>query len=204
MKPKDELLLKKAVSEIKKIPRVVGIVQTGSSVYSEKYNDVDVLVFFDCILPPPELKKIKEKYKKHKFWIEGIINYVNPVRRVFIKVFNNSRAKKVLFGKNPYENLNFELSKSDVLAYILNQYWVRDIYGVDYGNVLAQSLNALLAYKNKFPKSKYETLLLFKTEYPELIKYLPKNAEGIIKNTTKTDFAKLYLFFEKTVEWLAK
>jgi len=200
MKLDDTLLLKEAVNEIRKIPNVKGIVHFGSSTYSEKYNDVDIMVFFDKVIPCLELMPICEKYGKNNFWIEGQDNgELSPGINAFKKCWSNNKNKKVLFGEDPYANAKVDVTKKDVAQYIAFQYKLRYFFDFSYENVLSVCMNAMLAYADKFPQSKQETITVFKDAYPDFAKYLPDNVN--LAKITKEDFVKLYNFFEATLTY---
>jgi hypothetical protein len=206
MKLKDKILLKKVINEIKKISGIVGIAQTGSSTYSENYRDVDIIVFFDKILPPPKLGEIADKYKKYKFSIEGayIKDYkIDKGMKVFIKFFQTKKYKIILYGKDPFLKTKITLKKQDIACYIRYHYNFAHYTG-DYDTILSVSLNAMLIYKNKSPKNKDETLDLFIKVYPKLAKFLPKNAKYYLRHSNKNNFKNLYNFFQKSMEFFSK
>ena len=203
---RDLLLLTKLIKEIKKLPGVVCIVQIGSSTYSKSYKDIDLIIFFNDI-PPPELKEIRNRYKKNKFWIERAhVNKYKISRGInfFIKFFNHLNTKKILYGKNPYEDKKIALTKLDVASYIGYNYQISELYGLSYDNVLSTSLNAMLTYKNVFPKNKEETLKLFKETYPKLFKFLPKNPDYYLRKTNESNFKELYQFFSESLKFFSK
>ncbi len=204
LKKKDSLILSKVIQEIKKLPGVSCIMQIGSSTYSKNYRDIDIIVFFDKILPPPKISDLNKKYSKYNFYIEG-----NPIKaykidrgiKIFIKFLSHLKTKKILYGKYPYKNIRVSINKIDV-AYYIRYHYNFALFQQIYDNILSTSLNALLTYKNIFPKNKQETLYLFKKAFPNLAKFLPKNAEYYLKNTNKSNFEHLYKFFEEVIKFL--
>src|SRR3989338_3639054 len=206
LRKRDKVILDRIISEIKKIPGIIGIFQIGSSTYSKNYHDIDVLIFFESITHP-KLKEIRKRYAKNKFWIEGV--FVNAYKisrgvKVFIKFFNHLKTKKILYVKNPYQNEKMTLNKLDVASYIDWSYVLTEQYGLNYDNLLSVCLNAILTYKNIFPENKDETLRLFKKTYPNLAKYLPKNAEYYLRKTNEKNFKNLYTFFKKSIEFFMR
>ncbi|MFB6246041.1 MAG: hypothetical protein ABEI74_00400 [Candidatus Pacearchaeota archaeon] len=199
MKQKDQKLLDKVVNEIKKVDGVKAIAQTGSSLYSEDYNDIDLIVFYKDFLPPPKLSKIQNKYNKTKISIEtrsSAKKYkIIGGMKLFIKHFQRDK-KKILYGKDPYKNKNIKLKKLDVAHFIWYMHHIPDYYNENHESALPASLIAMLAYKNIFPKDKHEALEKFKSAYPKLYKHLPKNPEKHLRNTNKSNFQELYPFFE--------
>ena len=130
LKKRDVVILKKIITEIRKLPHVVGIIQIGSSLYSKDYHDVDLIVFFDKILPPLEIGEINKKYSKYNFYIEG--NYINdykidPGVKPFIKFFKQLKHKKVLYGRDPFKKINISLDKKDV-AYNIRYHYKHNNY----------------------------------------------------------------------------
>jgi len=206
LKQKDVIILNKALKEIKKLPNVISIIQIGSSTYSKNYKDIDIIIFFNKVLPSPNLGKINQKYKKHKIWIEG--TYVEDYKitrgmKVFIKFFSNLKKKIVLYGKDPYKNKKISLNKLDIAHYIWYHYHFA-LYTLNYDSILSTSLNAMLTYKNIFPENKDETLKLFKKNYQNLAKFLPKNAEHYLKNTNSLNFRNLHKFFQESLIFFSK
>lgn len=207
LKEKDVNILNKILAELKKFKGIIGIVQIGSSTYSKKYNDIDLMIFFNSFLVPPGLDSIRKKYSKYKFWIEGI--NANKYKRhggmkVFIKFFNHLKNKKILYGRNPYKNKKISLAKSDVANYIGYYYELCELHSLLYDNLLFKSMNAMLTYKDKFPKNKYETLDVFIKTYPKLAKFLPKNAKYYLTKTNAKNFKNLYPFFEKSLKYFGE
>jgi len=203
MKKKDEILLEQVVNEIKKLGGVSAIMQIGSSVYSENYYDIDLIVYFKTVFPTPKLKKIQEKYRKDKLSIEGVYieNYkITRGMKVFIKSFNKTN-KRILYGKNPFEKMHISINKMDVAHYIWYSYHIPNDYNINFEGAFPNSLHAMLTYKNVFPKDKYDTLIKFKRIYPALSRYLPKNPERFLRNTTSSNFHELYPFFKKSMEY---
>ncbi len=192
------------IQEVKQLPGVSCIIQIGSSTYSKDYRDVDVIVFFDKLLPPPKISELNKKYSKYNFYIEGVSIHDLKIDRgvkIFVKFLSQLKTKKVLYGKNPYENMKVSVNKIDVAYYIRYNYNFSLFQGI-YDNILSTSLNALLTYKNIFPENKQETLSLFKRNYPDLGKFLPQNADYYLRNTNESNFGDLYLFFEETIKFL--
>ena len=208
MKLEDITLLNKVVNDIKKLPNLVGIVQMGSSLYSKEYKDIDVIIFFDRFLIPPELAEIREKYKESKLWLEGVSikksEKFNPGSKIFAKFFLGMKHKKILHGKDPYANKKITLKKEDVAAYIWYQYHICELYGQGYEGALSASMNAMLTYVNKSPLNKEETFNMFLEEYTQLSKHLPKNAEKFLRGATRSNFKELYDFFEFSIKYFAK
>ena len=208
LKNRDIKALESAVSEIITLPNLIGIVQVGSSTYSENYHDIDVLIFFDSFLVPPELDSIRKRYKRNKLWLEGAsikensLKF-NPGYKVFIKTFSNIKSKKILYGKDPYTNKRIVLKKTEIAAYIWYGYHACELYGFCEG-VLPNSLRAMLTYKNKFPEKKEEILEIFRKEYPGLVEYLPINPERYLRETNKSNFKNLYKFFEESLRYFAE
>jgi len=206
LKKRDVIILSRVVREIKKLPNVVSIVQIGSSTYSENYRDVDLIVFFDKILPPPQISEINKKYSKYKFYIEG--NYIkdykiDPGVKPFIKFFKQLKSKKIIYGRDPYKKLKISLNKKDI-AYNIRYHYNFALYTQNYENILSVSLNTMLTYKNVFPNDKDETLRMFKKTFPKLSKFLPKNTEYYLRNTNKSNFKNLYKFFEEAMKVFSK
>lgn len=204
LKEKDLIMLNKVLQEIKKLPKVHCIMQIGSSTYSKNYKDVDIIVFFDKVLSPPKISELNKKYSKHNFYIEG--NSINAQQidrgiKIFIKFLSHLKTKKILYGKYPYKNIKVSVNKIDVTYYIRYHYNFA-LFQQVYENILSTSLNALLTYKNIFPENKQETLYLFKKTFPDLFKFLPKNAEYYLRNTNELNFGDLYKFFEESIKSL--
>ena len=208
LKESDKLQLSKAIKKIKQIPDVLGIVQIGSSTYSQDYNDIDIIVFFDRLLIPPELEAVRKIIgKKAKIWIEGVSIYYkgfNPGSNVFIKFFSNLKHKKVLYGKNPFTKKRIPLKKTEVAAYIWYHYHICEQYGTGYENALPNSMNAMLAYIDIFPENKEQTFKIFLKQFRMLAKHLPKNSHIFLRGTTKANFKELYPFFEQCLEYFTK
>jgi len=203
---RDTILLEKAIKEIKRLPNVYGILQIGSSTYSKNYRDIDLIVFFDKILPPPKISEINKKYGKYGFYIEG--NYIKDCKidrgvKIFIKFLSNLKTKRILYGKYPYYNLRISINKIDV-AYNIRYHYNFALCTQDYGNILSVSMNTMLIYKNIFPQNKKETLKLFKKTYPKLAKFLPNNAEFYLRNTNKSNFKNLHKFFQESLVFFSK
>src|SRR3989344_3796018 len=180
----DALFLDKAVNGIKKIKGVIGIVQIGSSTRSKNYNDIDVLVFFDTFLVPPELDKIREEYRGSKLYLEGSSLYYknfNPGFRVFIKFFSSIKHKKRLYGKNPFTNKKINLKRTDIAAYVWYHWHIMEQYQKGYESALPNCMNAMLSYINIFPESKEQTFELFVNKFPSLARHLPKNPKEYLR-----------------------
>ena len=202
----DAILLDKAVNEIKEISGIIGVVQIGSSIYSKNYNDIDLIVFFDSFLVPPELEIVRINYKKTKLFIEGASTKYkdfNPGFKVFINFFSHLKHKKCLYGKDPFLKKKIVLKKTDVAAYIWYHWHVSEQYEKGYENALPNSMNAMLSYINVFPENKEQTLELFIKKFPFLTKYLPKNAQTFLMGVNKSNFKELYLFFENCLKYFA-
>jgi len=203
---RDNILLEKAINEIKRLSNVYGILQIGSSTYSKNYHDIDIIVFFDKILPPPEISKINKKYSKYNFYIEGNSfkdQKIDRGAKIFIKFLSHLKTKRLLYGKYPYKNVRVSVNKIDV-AYNIRYHYNFALYTQNYENILSVSMNTMLAYKSIFPKNKEETLNLFKKTYPKLAKFLPKNAKFYLRHTNKSNFKDLYKFFQKSLEFLIR
>ena len=204
LKEEDSIILDKVIQEIKKLQGVSCIMQIGSSTYSKDYRDIDIIIFFDKALPPPQISELNRKYSKYNFYIEG--NSINAQQidtgvKIFIKFLSHLKTKKILYGKYPYKNIKVSINKIDVAYYIRYHYNFALFQGI-YENILSTSLNALLTYKNIFPENKQETLHLFNKTFPDLAKFLPKNAEYYLRNTDESNFRNLYNFFEESIKFL--
>jgi hypothetical protein len=204
MKIEDKKILDEIVKQISVLPNLVGIVQIGSSTYSEDYHDIDLIIFFDSFLVPIELEKIREKYKNKKFWVEGAsVHYegFNNGMKVFIKSFSTNKNKKILYGKDPFADTNIKIINEDVASYVWYRYRISEMYNLNYDLTFPNSIHAMLTYKNIFPENKENMLKLFKKSYPELSKFLPKFPERFLRETNKSNFKELYNFFEKSMEY---
>ena len=204
---KDALILDKAVNEIKRLKDIEGIVQMGSSTHSENYHDIDVMIFFDSFLVPPELDKIRDKYKESKLYLEGSSIYYKDFNvgfKVFIKFFSNMKHKKILYGKDPFANKKINLKKTDVAMYIWYQHHICEQYEKGYESAFPSSMNVILSYINIFPKDKEQTLIMFIKKFPSLARYLPKKPKEFLRGTNKSNFKKLYPFFENCLKYFTR
>ncbi len=201
--------LESAVNEMISLPKLIGIIQVGSSTYSKNYHDIDVITFFDSYLVPHKLSIIRDRYKQNKLWIEGVSvkeksSEFNPGLRVFIKTFSNMKNKKILYGKDPYLNKKITLRKIDVAAYIWYNYHIPELYGQYYDAAFPNSIRAILSYADEYPEKKEELLKVFRKKFAELYRYLPKNAEKFLRGTNKKNFKELYLFFEESLKYFTR
>ena len=205
LKPGNNLILRRALKDIKKLKDVVGIFQIGSSVFSKDYTDIDVIVFFNKYFPPPEINEIGEKYKKTKLYVEGVSTKdenFNRSSKIFSQGFTKLKDKRLLYGKDPYKNKRISLDKNDLAAYLWYHYHLCNSYEIGFGGAFVNSLRALLTYAGKPLPSKKDVITLFRKTYPKLVKYLPKHPEKYLRDTNKSNFKNLYHFFEEAVRYI--
>jgi hypothetical protein len=204
LKEEDSKILQEIIKEIKELSGVLCIIQIGSSTYSKDYHDIDLIIFFNQLLPPPEIHLLNKKYQEYNFSIEGVSTRSYQIDRgvkIFIKFLDNLKTKKILYGEYPYKKIKVSLNKIDVAYYIRYQYNFASSQH-NYGNLLSTSLNALLTYKNIFPENKEETLSLFIKNFPRLAKFFPENINYFLRNTDESNIAQLYPFFEASIKFL--
>ncbi len=233
-------ILDEFVKECSEKLELEGIVQFGSSTYSKNPSDIDlVLISNKDIIPARDIltlintiKNFERKYPEVVFDFGGIntrkkegeysitsvfigkkdlsIKY-NLQELVSFKMISEEENTKILYGKNPFKEINIKLTKehlfemisSDIKRYILRQS-LDDKEKLDKGlyDCFKGILRYMLIDKGNFKKE--ELLKEFKKEYKNEI-YLPKNSKDILNHEIKKeDFEDILKFSEDCLKYLSK
>ena len=235
---KIENILKEFVKESVSNLNLKSIVQFGSSTYSKNFDDIDlVFVFNDDVIKTTDIlksreliKKFEKKYKEIVFDFGSIgtrerkarysitvvlrnfqdlnIRY-NPHDTFFLKNLRLDKNLKVLYGNNPFKNLNIKLINKHLF----------EMLSVDLKNTLRRNLDdeidkeflyrlfktclrIMLINYGFFEKDKL--LVEFENKFGNKIK-LPKNSEDIVNNRIKDeDFKDILIFAENCLKYLIK
>lgn len=237
MKDKDiKEILKEFVKECSKKLKLDSIIQFGSSAYSDKFDDIDLLLCSKQeILPTSEILKLiriiknfEKKYdeivfdfggvgdrkRKAKYSITSVflgkdelkIQY-NPNDLFFFKSLSDDKNKKILFGKNIFENLTFNMTNRhlfEMLSVELKHSLRKsldeeeDRLNSSY-HLFKTFLRVMLVNEGNFEK---EELIKKFSEKFENIK-LPKNSKFILEHQLKeNDFETILKFSEECLKYL--
>jgi hypothetical protein len=236
---KIQKILDEFVKKCSKELKLYSIVQFGSSTYSKNFDDIDLMfVFNQKVFSPKELLNLRKvifdfekKYseiafdfgetstrkRKAKFEITLILLSMNelniqyyPNDLFLFKSLKEDKNKKILFGKNPFVNLNFELTKRHLFEMLsVELIWClrKSLDDKNYKlkacyHLFKTFLRAMLINKGHFKK--IELLKKFKEKFKKEIN-LPKNSKEIIKNKVKKeDFKDILKFSESCLKYLTK
>jgi len=234
-------VLKEFVERCSKELDLFGIIQFGSSTYSKNPDDIDLMLisnekvisarkilFLIKIIKGFEKKcgevvfdfgggKIDRK-RKGKYAItviflgrEGLNVKYHPHDLFFFKGLSEDKNKKILFGKNPFINLNFKLNNKQLyeklsveIIHALRRTLDDENYKFDSLYTLFKTFIRDMLINEKESLKKEELITNFKKKFGNKIK-LPKNADGILLHKLKkSDFEDILYFTENCLKYLSK
>ena len=233
-------ILNQFVKECSEKLNLLSLVRFGSSTYSENFDDIDLMFVFNTnALPSKDIRiliKIIKKFekensdlvfdfggagldrkKKGKYSItcmliskKTLMTEHNPNDLIFFKNLISDKNKKILFGKNPFENLNVKITNQHLhealsvnVAHSLRKSLDDKQYKLDASyDLFKKFLRDLLV--DSWPVRKEELLEKFGGKFKEKIK-LPENSKEILSHNLKEeDFEDILKFAEDCLKYLAE
>jgi len=239
MKKRIKLILDEFVKECSEKLELEGIIQFGSSTYSENSHDIDLIFISkqnirftkEILLLIRIIKKFEKKNEEIVFDFGGILDRkrkakysitvvflqkafldikYNPNDLFFFKTLKLDKSKKVLYGKDPFKNLDFELNNQHLFEMLSIELTKslrkcldeeKDKFEALYF-IFKTYLRGMLISEGHFKKE--DLLKKFNEKFGDKI-MLPKNSENILNNNLKEeDFKDILEFTEGCLNYLAK
>lgn len=231
-------ILKEFVEKCSKELDLLGIIQFGSSTYSKNPNDIDLIFVFnkDVISTAEILNLIKimksfegryneltldfsglDRKRKTTYSITVILlskkelDIKHMPNDIFLfKTLKEDKDKKILFGEDPFTNLNLNLTNRhlfEMLSIELKWCLRKSLDDEEYKlkacyHLFKTFLRAMLINEGHFKKE--ELSKEFKGKFKEEIK-LPRNSEEVLKgNLKEKDFIDVLKFTEDCLRYLLK
>jgi len=239
MEKRIKLILDEFVRECSKKLDLFGIIQFGSSTYSKKPKDIDLMFISNHYVKPTKeillmmklIKDFESRYEEVVFDFGGILDRKrkakysitavflekgllslkhNPNDIFFFKSLKLDRFKKVLYGRDPFKSIDFNLTNQHLfemlsidLTHSLRKCLDDEPYKFEAVYHLFKTyLRGMLIHEGHFKKE--ELLEEFKKKFGEKIK-IPKNSKNILAHNLKVgDFKDILKFTEDCLNYLAK
>ena len=231
-------VLKEFVKECSDKLNLMSIIQFGSSTYSNDPKDIDLIfVSNKDVISTAEIlnlikimKNFEGRYNELTFDFSGLdrkretnssittillskkeLDIKHMPNDIFLfKTLKEDKDKKILFGKDPFTNLNLNLTNRhlfEMLSIELKWCLRKSLDDEEYKlkacyHFFKTFLRAILINEGHFKKE--ELLKKFKGKFKDKIK-LPKNSEEILKgNLKEEDFIDVLKFAEDCLRYLSK
>ena len=194
-------ILQEIVKKFSKELSLSAIIQFGSSTYSKKFNDIDLLFIFDAKVIPTDqflnlfklIKKLENSHKdlvidlsgsgrkrraKYKLTIVPVSGFElnvkhNPHDLFFFKNIKEDKNILILYGKNPFQKFNYSLTNGHLF----------EMLSVDLNRALRQNLDGFNSNSLHFLfKTFVRAMLVNKGTFmkDELLVKFKENYNGVI------------------------